>query len=72
MKIEPIRTEEDYEAALARIEEIFDAEPATPEGDELEILSALVQAYEKGRCPVGMPDPIEAFSPRRGYTVEIP
>ena len=39
MEIKPIRTEEDYEAALARIEEIFDAEQDTPEGDELEILS---------------------------------
>lgn len=64
MEINPIRTEEGYEAALARIEEIFDAEPATPEGDELEVLSALVQAYEKERYPIGMPDPIEAIKIR--------
>lgn len=64
MKIKPIRTEEDYEAALARIEEIFDAEPDTPAGDELEILTSLVETYEKKNCPIGLPDPIEAIKIR--------
>jgi len=64
MEIRPIRTEKDYEAALARIEEIFDAEPYTPEGDELEILSSLVETYEKKHYPIGVPDPIEAIKIR--------
>jgi len=61
MKIKPIHTEEDHEAALARIEEIFDAEPDTPAGDELEILTSLVETYEKKNYPIGLPDPIEAI-----------
>ena len=40
VRIRPVRTEEDYEAALARIDELMDAEPDTPEGDELECLSS--------------------------------
>lgn len=64
MEIKPIRTEKDYEAALARVEEIFDAEPYTPDGDELEILSSLVEVYEKENYPIGMPDPIEAIKIR--------
>jgi|GEM_PF-285977 len=61
MNIRPVRTEEDYEAALSRIEEIFDAEPDTPEGDELEILATLVAAYEEKHFPIGMPHPVEAI-----------
>ncbi|MCL4537989.1 MAG: helix-turn-helix domain-containing protein [Bacteroidetes bacterium] len=64
MKIKPIRTEKDYEAALVRIEEIFDAEPDTPAGDELEILSSLVEIYEKKNYPIELPDPIEAIKIR--------
>ena len=64
MEIKPIRTNEDYEAALARIEEIFDAEPDTPAGDELEILASLVEVYEKRNYPIGLPDPIEAIKIR--------
>lgn len=55
MKISPMRTEEDYEAALSRIEEIFDSEPGSPEDDELEILVTLVDAYEENYLPIGMP-----------------
>ena len=64
MEIKPIRTEKDYEDALARIEEIFDAEPDTPEGDELEILASLVETYENKNYPIGLPDPIEAIKIR--------
>ena len=45
MQIRPIRTVEDNQAALARIEELWDAEPNTPEGDELEVLATLVSAF---------------------------
>lgn len=57
----PIRTEEDYEAALARIEEIFEAEFDSPEGKELDILVDLVELYESKHVPMGYPDPIEAI-----------
>lgn len=61
MNIRPIRTEIDYEAACRRIDEIFHAEPGSPEDDELEILVTLVDAYEEEHFPMGMPDPIEAI-----------
>lgn len=52
MNIKPIRTEEDYRAALREIEQIFHAEPGTAEGDRLEVLSILVEAYERVHYPV--------------------
>ena len=61
MDIKPIHTEEQYRAALARLQEIWDAEPETPESDELDVLSILVEAYEEERHPIGTPDPIEAI-----------
>ena len=60
MNIKPIRTEAEYERACKRIDEILQAEPGTPEDDELEILATLVDKYEEERFPIGMPDPIEA------------
>ena len=59
--IKPIRTEEDLERALARIDEIFDAEAGTPESDELDLLSDLVELYESKKVPMGYPDPIAAI-----------
>ena len=61
MNIKPIYTEEDYQQALARLEDIFDAQPSTEEGDELEILSILIDRYEKQVDPIDLPDPIEAI-----------
>jgi HTH-type transcriptional regulator / antitoxin HigA len=61
MDIKPIRTETDYDAALARIEEIWNSEPGTPESDELDVLSVLVEDYEKKHHPIPPPDPIEAI-----------
>jgi len=61
MKPKLIKNENDYEAALARIEEIFDARPDTPEGDELDLLVTLVEMYESIRFPVDLPDPIAAI-----------
>ncbi|EDL52155.1 MULTISPECIES: hypothetical protein [Vibrio] len=61
MNIKPIKTEEDNRAALARIAEIFDAEPNTPEGDELDVLATLVEAFEEAHYPIAPPDPIEAI-----------
>ena len=57
----PIKTEKDYRESLTRLEVIFDAKKGTPEGDELEILSILIDKYENERFPIGFPDPIEAI-----------
>lgn len=64
MELKPIRTETDYEKALERLEHIFDASPETKEGDEAEILSLLIENYEKQHYPIEAPDPIEAIKIR--------
>jgi len=61
MKITPIRNEENYLKALDRLEIIFDAKKDTEQGDELEILSILIDRYENENFPIDMPDPIEAI-----------
>ena len=61
MDIRPIKTEADYQAALNEIESLFDAEPGTPEGDRLEVLTKLVEAYEDRHYSLPMPDPIAAI-----------
>lgn len=61
MNIKPIKNENDYQEALQRLELIFDAKRGTIEGDELEILSILIDRYENEHFPIGMPDPIEAI-----------
>jgi HTH-type transcriptional regulator/antitoxin HigA len=69
MKI--IKTQVEYKRALKRLEEIFEAKPNTPKGDELELLSLLIDKYEKERYPISMPDPIAAIKFRMeqmGYT----
>jgi HTH-type transcriptional regulator/antitoxin HigA len=61
MEIKPIKTETDYEAALKEIEQLFNVEPGTAEGDRLEVLVTLVEAYEEEHYPIPAPDPIEAI-----------
>lgn len=61
MQIKPIRTDEDHDRALARIDALWGAEPGTPEGDELEVLVTLSVAYEEEHHPIGPPDPIDAI-----------
>lgn len=61
MEIRPIKTEKDYNRALERLEEIFDAKIGSPEGDELEVLGILVDQYENEHFPIDLPDPIEAI-----------
>ena len=58
-KLKPIRTDADYEAALARIDEIFEAEFDSPEGRELDALVDLVESYENENFPLGYPDAAE-------------
>lgn len=61
MEIRPIKTEQDYDLALARVNTIFDAKPNTDEGDELDILVTLIEKYEQINYPIPEPDPIEAI-----------
>lgn len=61
MTIKPIKTKRDYQAAMSRLETIFDAKPGSPEGDELEVLGILIEKYEQEHYPIEYPDPIEAI-----------
>jgi len=61
MDIKAIKTEKDYQEALNRLEKVFDAPENTPEGDEAEILSILIEKYEDENYPIEAPDPIEAI-----------
>ena len=64
MSITPIKTEVDYRAALKNMELLFDAPIGTPESDEADILSLLIDEYEKKYYPIEAPDPIEAIKIR--------
>ena len=61
MKIKPIRSKKDYDKALRRIDELWSCKKNTPEGDEFEILLALVEKYEDEHYPIPPPDPIDAI-----------
>ena len=63
MDIRPIRTEADYRATLAQVSALLEAdpEPGTPQGDRLDILVTLVQAWEARHFPIEAPDPVEAI-----------
>ena len=63
MDIKPIRTEADYKAALKEISALMerDPEPGTADGDRLDILATLVEAYENRHFPMDLPDPVEAI-----------
>jgi HTH-type transcriptional regulator/antitoxin HigA len=61
MTLKLIKTKKDYNEAMKRLEEIFDSQPGTKEGDELELLSMLIEKYENEYFPVTSPDPIEAI-----------
>ncbi len=60
-RIRPIRSEEEYKAACARIRELMGSEAGTPAGDELDVLADLVSVYEDKHYPIGLPDPISAI-----------
>lgn len=75
MEINPIRTEADYMAALREVSGLIDLDPApdSPEGERLDVLGTLVQAYEVRHYPIDPPDPIEAIKFRMeqsGLTVK--
>lgn len=61
MEIKPIKTKADYEAALKEIERLWGSNYGSPEGDKLDVLVTLVEAYEEEHYPIPPPDPIEAI-----------
>jgi HTH-type transcriptional regulator/antitoxin HigA len=56
-----IKTEKEYKLALERLEQIFDAKKGSKSGDELELLSLLIDNYEQSKFPIDLPDPVEAI-----------
>ena len=73
MEIRPIKTEADYEATLKEIEGLMFADAGSSEGDRLDVLVTLVEAYEREHYPIDFPDPVEAIKFRmeqQGLTVE--
>lgn len=61
MEYTVIKNEKQYNKAINRLEQIFDAKKSTREGDELELLSLLIDKYEQEKCPIDFPDPIDAI-----------
>ena len=73
MDIRPIKTEADYRATLNEIESLMRAEPDSPEGERLDVLVTLVEAYERKHFPLDLPNPVEAIKfvmDQRGLTVK--
>ncbi|CAN7504708.1 helix-turn-helix domain-containing protein [Paracoccus sp. TD-10] len=60
-ELKPIRTEADYDAALAEVERLWGAKSGTPDGDRLDVLATLIEVYEAKNYPMDPPDPIEAI-----------
>jgi HTH-type transcriptional regulator/antitoxin HigA len=61
MTIRPIRNDEELKAAFQQLETVFQAEPDTPEADEMEVLVTLIEAYENKHYSITPPDPVEAI-----------
>lgn len=61
MEIKPIKTKRDYEGAMREIERLMGAKRNSPEGDKLDLLVTLVEAYEARHFPLDLPDPVEAI-----------
>lgn len=59
--VKPIRSERDYERAMAEIERLWGAKSSTPKGDRLDVLATLVDVYEAEHFPMDTPDPVEAI-----------
>jgi len=73
MDIKPIKTDADYRAALKEVESLMMAEPNTPEGEKLDILATLIEAYERTHFPLDLPDPVEAIKfemEQKGLTIK--
>ena len=73
MEIKPIRSEDDYRTTLREIETLMTAEAGTPAGERLDLLTTLVEAWERKHYPLDLPDPIEAIKfamEQRGLTAK--
>ena len=73
MNIKPIKTDADCRAALKDIETLMMSKPNSPEGDKLDVLVTLVEAYEAKHFPLDLPDPVEAIKfemERKGLTIK--
>jgi HTH-type transcriptional regulator / antitoxin HigA len=73
MNIKPIKTDADYHAALKEIETLMMAEANTPEGEKLDVLVTLIEAYERKQFPLDLPDPVAAIKfemEQKGLTVK--
>lgn len=73
MDIKPVRTKSDHRAALKQIEKLMGAKANTAEGEKLDVLVTLVEAYERKHYPLDLPDPVEAIKfemDQRGLTVK--
>lgn len=73
MDIKPVRTKADHRAALKQIEKLMSAKANTAEGEKLDVLVTLVEAYERKHYPLDLPDPVEAIKfemDQRGLTVK--
>ena len=73
MNIKPIRTDADYRVTLKEVEALMMAEPNTPEGEKLDVLVTLIEAFERKHFPLDLPDPVEAIKfemEQKGLTVK--
>jgi len=73
MEIKPIKTDADYRAALKAVETLMSAESDTPEGEKLDVLVTLIEAYEHKHFPLDLPDPVEAIKfemEQKGLTIK--
>jgi HTH-type transcriptional regulator/antitoxin HigA len=61
MEIRPIKNEDDYKATLSEVERLFNAAPDTADGDRLDVLTTLLEVYEKTHYSIPSPDPVEAI-----------
>lgn len=61
MDIKPVETDADYRRALKEIERLMTSAPDTPEGERLDVLATLVEAYERKQYPMEMPDPVKVI-----------
>jgi len=61
MNIKLIKTKKDYREALKRVEELWNVAPGSKEGDELDLLAALIEKYENEHCSIDAPNPVEAL-----------
>lgn len=67
MEIRPIKTDDDHRAALAEIERLWGADEGSLDGDRLDVLATLVEAYEERRWPIAELDPVEAIEAAMAY-----